>query len=58
MIIGKKIKNICKKNKVKFIINDNPLLARKLDADGCHLGQKDMNINKAKKILGLSLIHI
>ena len=36
IIIGKKIKNICKKNNVKFIINDNPLLALKLDADGCH----------------------
>ena len=32
IIIGKKIKNICKKNKVKFIINDDPLLALKLDA--------------------------
>ncbi len=58
MIIGKKIKNICKKNKVKFIINDNPLLARKLDADGCHLGQKDMNINLAKKILGKKIIGV
>ena len=44
IIIGKKIKKICKKNNVKFIINDDPLLALKLDADGCHLGQKDMNI--------------
>ena len=58
MIIGKKIKNICKKNKVKFIINDDPLLALKLDADGCHLGQKDMNINIAKKILGKKIIGI
>ena len=49
MIVGKKIKNICKKNNVKFIINDDPLLALKLDADGCHLGQKDMNIKIAKK---------
>ena len=51
IVIGKKIKKICKLNKVKFIINDDPLLARKLDADGCHLGQKDMNINIAKKYL-------
>ena len=58
MIIGKKIKNICKKNKVKFIINDDPLLAMKLDADGCHLGQKDMNIKMAKKILGKKIIGI
>ena len=58
MIIGKKIKNICKKNKVKFIINDDPLLALKLDADGCHLGQKDMNIKIARKILGKKIIGI
>ena len=57
-LIGKKIKDICKKNKVKFIINDDPLLALKLDADGCHLGQKDMNINIAKKILGKKIIGI
>ena len=58
IIIGEKIKNICKKNKVKFIINDDPLLALKLDADGCHLGQKDMNIKIAKKILGKKIIGI
>ena len=58
IIIGKKIKNICKKNKVKFIINDDPLLALKLDADGCHLGQKDTNIYIAKKILGKKIIGI
>ena len=58
IIIGKKIKNICKKNKVKFIINDDPLLALKLNADGCHLGQKDMNITIAKKILGKKIIGI
>ena len=58
IIIGEKIKNICKKNKVKFIINDDPLLALKLNADGCHLGQKDMNIKIAKKILGKKIIGI
>ena len=58
IIIGKKIKNICKKNNVKFIINDDPLLALKLDADGCHLGQKDMSIKIAKKMLGKKIIGI
>ncbi len=58
IIIGKKIKKICKKNKVKFIINDDPLLALKLNADGCHLGQNDMNIKLAKKILGEKIIGI
>ena len=58
MVIGEKIKKICKKNKVKLIINDDPLLALKLDADGCHLGQKDMSIVKAKKIIGKKIIGI
>ena len=56
--IGKKIKKICLKNKVKLLINDNPFLAKKIDADGCHLGQKDMNILKAKKILKNKIIGI
>ena len=58
LIIGKKIKKICKKYKVKFLINDDPLLAQKLNADGCHLGQKDMNLIKARKILKNKIIGI
>ena len=58
IIIGKKIKNICKKNKVKFIINDDPLLAKKIDADGCHIGQKDICIQKARKILQQKIIGV
>ena len=40
IFIGKKIKKICKKHKVKFIINDDPIITKKLNADGCHLGTK------------------
>ena len=58
VMIGKKIKRICKINNVKFLVNDDPKLARKLNADGCHLGQKDMNINEARKILGNRIIGI
>ena len=58
LLIGKKIKKICKKYKVKFLVNDDPRLAKKLDADGCHLGQKDMNILKARKILTNKIIGI
>ena len=47
-----------KKNKVKFIINDNPNLALKVNAHGCHLGQKDMNILEAKKILKNKIIGV
>ena len=34
IIIGKKINLICKKYHVKFLVNDDPLLAKKLNADG------------------------
>ena len=57
-IIAKKILKICKKNKVKFIINDNPHLALKVNAHGCHLGQKDINILEAKKILKNKIIGV
>jgi len=56
--IGKKVKAICKNNKVKFLINDDPVLSYKLDADGCHLGQKDMHIEEARKIIGKKIIGI
>ncbi len=56
--IGKKIRKICKKYQVKFLINDDPIIAKKLNADGCHLGQKDMNILKARKILKNKIIGI
>ena len=58
ILIGIKIKNICKKNKVKFLINDDPILASILGADGCHLGQKDMNIQEARKIIGKQIIGV
>ena len=56
--IGKKILQICKKYNVKFLVNDDPILSKKLNADGCHLGQKDMNITEARKIVGNKIIGI
>ena len=50
--IAKKIKSITKKNKVKLLINDNPFVAKAINADGCHIGQKDMNYMSGRKILG------
>ena len=56
--VGKKVLKIYKKYKVKFIVNDDPFLAKKLMADGCHLGQKDMNYKNARKLLGKKIIGI
>ena len=58
IFIGKKIKQICKKNNVKFLVNDDPKLSKKLNADGCHLGQKDTSIPEARKIVGNKIIGI
>ena len=58
ILIGKNIKKICKSNKVNFLINDDPWLAKVLDADGCHLGQSDMMINEARSIIGNKIIGV
>ena len=58
LIIGKKIRTICKKYKVKFLVNDDPMIAKKLNADGCHLGQSDMSIVKARKLLKNKIIGV
>ncbi len=58
IIIGKKIKKICKKYKTKFLVNDDVLLAKKLNNDGCHLGQKDMKLIQARKILKKKIIGV
>ena len=50
--ISNKIKKIVKKNNVKFIINDMPAIAKKIGADGCHIGQQDLDYKSSRKILG------
>ena len=58
LLVGKKIKKICKLFNVKFLVNDDVYLAKELSADGCHLGQKDMNILDARKLIGDKIIGI
>ena len=54
--ISKKIKKLVKKNNVKFLINDKPLVAKAVNSDGCHIGQKDMDFVNSRKILGKNKI--
>ena len=56
--IGSKIKPITKKHKVFFLINDSYKIAKKVKADGCHLGQKDGLATNAFKLLGNKIIGI
>ena len=58
ILISKKIIKICRKYGVKFLVNDDPILALKVNADGCHLGQNDMDIIDAKKILKDKIIEV
>ena len=58
ILISKKVIKICRRYKVKFLINDDPILALKVNADGCHIGQKDMSVIEAKKILKNKIIGI
>jgi thiamine-phosphate pyrophosphorylase len=54
--IGLKIKELAVKNQIWFIIDDRIDIARAIDADGVHLGEKDMPIKEARNILGNSKI--
>jgi thiamine-phosphate pyrophosphorylase len=49
---AKKIKAVTDKYKVPFVINDNIMVAKMADADGVHIGQSDMEAEKARRILG------
>ena len=58
LLIGKKVRKICKKYNTKFLINDDVHLAQRLNSDGCHLGQKDMKILEARKYLKNKIIGV
>lgn len=50
------IRDLCRRNAVPFLVNDNTLLAKALGADGVHLGQEDDPPQTARRILGPTAI--
>jgi thiamine-phosphate pyrophosphorylase len=50
--IGTKVRDVCHKNEVAFIVNDRADIAAELDADGVHLGQDDGTIEDARDLIG------
>ena len=56
--ISKKIKKITSKHKVKFVLNDNFILASKIRADGCHMGQLDGSFKFARKNLKRKILGV
>lgn len=50
------VQQMCKEYGANFIIDDNVALAKKIEADGVHLGKNDMPITEARKLLGEGFI--
>ena len=49
---AKEIQKLCKEYNVPFVINDNVEIAKKINADGVHVGQSDMEAQNVREILG------
>lgn len=49
-------KSICSEYQSVLIINDNIEIAKSIDADGVHLGLKDMSVEIARHVLGQNKI--
>ena len=49
---AKEIQKLCREYKVPFVINDNVEIAARIDADGVHVGQGDMEAGDVRKKLG------
>ena len=59
--LAKRVKKLCQKYQIPFIINDNLEVALAIDSDGIHIGQDDLPTNFVRqqigpnKILGVSV---
>jgi thiamine-phosphate pyrophosphorylase len=54
-VLGRELASLCRRKRVKFIVNDDPILAKDIGADGVHLGQADAaryTIKGARALLG------
>ena len=46
------IGRLCRDSRVPFVVNDNVLLARAVEADGIHVGQEDALPRLARRVMG------
>lgn len=53
---AKELKILCARYGVPLIINDNVELALKVDADGVHVGQEDMDARDVRNLIGADKI--
>lgn len=54
-LLAKPLQDICKEHDVAFIVNDDAALAKRLEADGVHLGQSDEQLAVARDELGVDV---
>lgn len=54
--VGPALRSLCRDLGVPFIVNDSPELAVDLDADGVHVGQDDVSIERCRLLMGSSAI--
>ena len=50
--LAEPLQAICRAREVAFIVNDSVALAKRLRADGVHLGQQDGDVREAREALG------
>ncbi len=50
--LGKVIADICRAQGVPFILNDHPALVAEVHADGAHIGQDDLSVAEARRLVG------
>lgn len=55
---AKKLQEICRKNKIPFIVDDDIDLALELDADGVHIGQEDDPVHEVRKRIGDKILGV
>ncbi len=49
---ARELKELCRRYRVPFVINDHVGIAARIDADGVHVGQSDMEAGDVRKRLG------
>ena len=50
--VARSVKFVCERYHATLIINDSPFVAKEVQANGVHLGQRDLDTEEARRILG------
>lgn len=58
LTLAREFKKITSQSKTLFIVNDRAEIAKKVDADGLHIGQSDISIHTAREIMNDRIIGV